>query len=649
MTVPMLGGSYEIARGLMSMFNVRSYGAVGNGTVDDTAALQRATDAAAAAGGGVVYFPPGTYRVTSPGVIVKSSVYFEGAGYEISIVYKDETSADFKGALHNADTFPDYFAVDHLSIRNLGFLGTGETQRTSSTSALVQVSADDVTVSGCSFNYARSAGLFIEQSRRAVVTDNRVYRSLADGIAVWSASEVIIAGNVVTGSNDDAISVSFSEYLAGPVTGNVIVANNTVTESQGINLVNVRSCLVTGNVLTRIMGAGVRLVASPDEAAMFGCRVSGNIITDVILRSEPNPGFQAHIGILITGADPRIKTSEGVPGDPTSGTGTVTSLYGPAGIGTLYAPQTGAAYVGRPPAFGVEISDNIMLRTLPAVTTISQWGYGAQGFWVADNGDGTGFYNGAITDAALSFNGIAVDAGFRDCRIERNHIRTGGPVAIDFRNSPVPVDRDFAGLRIVGNKIINFSGYGIRLAQTLSNHRILIKDNEIDGDPLFASANRGANGTFLTAASPIGIASDNSAGALIEDNHFRNLATYLTGGLTTRFITVRDNYLYGQWAAFNFSTSNKGNGTMAASGVRGWVLIVEDSDPTSATYGNVLSDVTFTASSIPTTGTYVRGHVVWNTNPVQSGGKVLLGWARLTSGSAHVLNTDWSALYATTT
>ncbi len=48
----------------LGWFNVTAYGAVGDGTTDDTAAIQAAIDAAAAANnGGVVYFPAGTYIV----------------------------------------------------------------------------------------------------------------------------------------------------------------------------------------------------------------------------------------------------------------------------------------------------------------------------------------------------------------------------------------------------------------------------------------------------------------------------------------------------------------------------------------------------------------------------------------------------------
>lgn len=45
--------------------SVKTYGALGDGTTNDTTAVQLALDTVAAAGGGVVYFPRGTYRVST--------------------------------------------------------------------------------------------------------------------------------------------------------------------------------------------------------------------------------------------------------------------------------------------------------------------------------------------------------------------------------------------------------------------------------------------------------------------------------------------------------------------------------------------------------------------------------------------------------
>jgi len=66
------------------LFDVRDYGAKGDGTTDDTAAIQAALDAAyhctnCNGGGGRVVFPPGKYKVTSPLVFGNASSTLNGA------------------------------------------------------------------------------------------------------------------------------------------------------------------------------------------------------------------------------------------------------------------------------------------------------------------------------------------------------------------------------------------------------------------------------------------------------------------------------------------------------------------------------------------------------------------------------------------
>lgn len=76
--------------GYVGTYSVKDYGAIGNGTTDDTAAINSAIAAAVAAPGGRVYFPPGTYGVTSV-IDVPENVTLTGAHGD-TILY-DATSA----------------------------------------------------------------------------------------------------------------------------------------------------------------------------------------------------------------------------------------------------------------------------------------------------------------------------------------------------------------------------------------------------------------------------------------------------------------------------------------------------------------------------------------------------------------------------
>jgi len=87
---PAPGPAPPITIGGIPVFNVMEYGAKGNGSTNDTAALQAAIDAAAQGGsrnrGGTVYFPEGCYLVSRPLVLPRTGmtpnhvVKLQGAG-----------------------------------------------------------------------------------------------------------------------------------------------------------------------------------------------------------------------------------------------------------------------------------------------------------------------------------------------------------------------------------------------------------------------------------------------------------------------------------------------------------------------------------------------------------------------------------------
>ncbi len=66
------------------VFNVVDYGATGNGTTDDSAAIRRAAAALVTATGGTLWFPPGTYRIFSNGVTTDLAAFTSCNGIHIA-------------------------------------------------------------------------------------------------------------------------------------------------------------------------------------------------------------------------------------------------------------------------------------------------------------------------------------------------------------------------------------------------------------------------------------------------------------------------------------------------------------------------------------------------------------------------------------
>lgn len=125
--------SYPITVGLgsegLTVFSVKSYGAMGDGTTDDTAAIQGAFTAADAVCG-IVLFPPGVYLTSSPVTSYRYCTSIEGSGKEGAAII------DYTGTSGGAIQFepPVFSNVRGGFIKDLA-IGCGTSSPTNATQA----------------------------------------------------------------------------------------------------------------------------------------------------------------------------------------------------------------------------------------------------------------------------------------------------------------------------------------------------------------------------------------------------------------------------------------------------------------------------------------------------------------------------------
>ena len=85
--------------------NVKNFGAIGNGSDDDTEAIRAAVEATNTGGGGVIFFPPGTYIIDGTkhtssaqnvkyGILLYSNLRFMGSGWSSIVKLKENSTAD---------------------------------------------------------------------------------------------------------------------------------------------------------------------------------------------------------------------------------------------------------------------------------------------------------------------------------------------------------------------------------------------------------------------------------------------------------------------------------------------------------------------------------------------------------------------------
>jgi hypothetical protein len=233
----LLGGSLQAAT-----FNVRDYGAAGDGKTLDTPAINKAIEAAAAAGGGTVVFPAGTYvsgsirlksRITlllDSGAVVEASA--DGTAYDApepnaSDKYQDFGHSHWHNSLIWGEGLED-IAITGPGLLNGKGLSRGDRPQGGDKAVALKL-CRNVTLRDFAILNGGHFGILATGVENLTIDNLRIDTN-RDGIDIDSCRNVRIANVSVNAPNDDAIVLKTSHALGfAKPTENVTIVNSLVS------------------------------------------------------------------------------------------------------------------------------------------------------------------------------------------------------------------------------------------------------------------------------------------------------------------------------------------------------------------------------------------------------------------------------------
>lgn len=230
-----------------NLFNVKSYGAKGDGLTDDTEAVQAAIDAAESATvpGGILYFPKGSYllRGTAEWRCVNvdaGNLTIRGDGIGISKLIQADGQYPLIGVGADANNIGGVL-IEHLSfIAAESLTDDGEDTETAKGSLLSIIGDEDnmvklATIRNCHFDAGMRRCVFLKNISRALLSENEFQASAGDDHITAAKPttsglnwHLYLGANIYLDESEDHVAMVL-DYQFGSGSGSVVVHGGSGT------------------------------------------------------------------------------------------------------------------------------------------------------------------------------------------------------------------------------------------------------------------------------------------------------------------------------------------------------------------------------------------------------------------------------------
>lgn len=252
------------------IYDVRYYGAKGDGVTNDQTAIENALIAAATTNG-VVHVPEGVYLHDSV-LVIPDSVTLMGFGE----LRATDTGLVTDSAPQHAVILSGYGA--ELKDVTISTDWAGSSQSNNNGCGVLVNAAHNFTIDNVKVRNSATAGILSSGGIRGSITGCFVKNTLKDGIHMTNVTQdVLISGNRCDSTGDDGIAV-VSYVSQGAKCNNIQITGNEVKNgsARGISVVGGNNVTISDNTITNIVYAGLYIGSEATVTSYGSTNIQGS-------------------------------------------------------------------------------------------------------------------------------------------------------------------------------------------------------------------------------------------------------------------------------------------------------------------------------------------------------------------------------------